>query len=233
MYLAASGHSAAYRRTTKLRVAIACQCSVGACGRCDIVLSSQSSRKCRYRLSAYPCDPSDHLQESPGPLGPKSQKSLEESLLGGSAKKAPKIPEKFEKYPKNTQICTFPGIFRLFRVFSGTFWQTRQKDTFRFFGGISGPEGPETPVNGRLPPCLPSVQKLLHYSTLFRTIHLGCRNVNYYIVEIVLELFLGAVILIEHSNDIHTVVSHDSGLWENEKLWRRNVVFTSQKWKTN
>ena len=39
--------------------------------------------------SVEPCDPSDHLQESPSPPGPKSQKSLKKSPFGGSAKKVP------------------------------------------------------------------------------------------------------------------------------------------------
>ena len=48
-------HPTPFRRTTRSRATIACQYSVGACGRCDTVLSSRSLRKCRYPPSAYPC----------------------------------------------------------------------------------------------------------------------------------------------------------------------------------
>ena len=40
------------------------------------------------------CDPSDHLQESLGPPGPKSQKSLKKSLFGGLQKSPQKYPKK-------------------------------------------------------------------------------------------------------------------------------------------
>ena len=41
------------------------------------------------------CDPSRHLQESPGPKWPEdSKKSLKKGLFGGSAEKSQKIPEK-------------------------------------------------------------------------------------------------------------------------------------------
>ena len=45
------------------------------------------------------CDPSGHLQESPGRPGPKSQKSLKKSLFGGLQK----VPENTRKSQKNTQ----------------------------------------------------------------------------------------------------------------------------------
>ena len=95
------------------------------------------------------CDPSDHLQESPGPPGPKSQTSLEKSLFGGLQKSPPKYPKK----SKNTQKIPKFGFFGYFSIFSGIFgyfFADPQKDSFRDFFGISGPEGPETPVNGRL-----------------------------------------------------------------------------------
>ena len=78
------------------------------------------------------CDPSDHLQESPGPPGPKSQKSLKKSLFGGLQKS----PRKYPKKTKNTQNWTFLGIFRLFRVFSGTFLQTPKNTLFETFLGF-------------------------------------------------------------------------------------------------
>ena len=34
-------------------------------------------------LALLLCDPSRHLQESPGPPGPKAQKSLKKGLFGG------------------------------------------------------------------------------------------------------------------------------------------------------
>ena len=43
------------------------------------------SRRGLFR--AVVCDPSDHLQESPGPPGPNSQKCLQKSLFGGLPKK--------------------------------------------------------------------------------------------------------------------------------------------------
>ena len=64
----------------------------------------------------------------------------------GSAKKSPKIPENVEIYTKKSNF----GFFLTFQVFSGTLFADPQKDSFRdFFFAILGPEGPETPVNGR------------------------------------------------------------------------------------
>ena len=95
------------------------------------------------------CDPSRHLQESLGPPGPKSQKSLKKGLLGGLEKSLEKYPKKARKIPKkNTQKGPKIDIFRLFRVFFETFRQTPQKTLFETFFAISGPERPETPVNG-------------------------------------------------------------------------------------
>ena len=69
------------------------------------------------------CDPSDHLQESPGPPGPKSQKRSQKESLWGSAKKSPKIPEKVPKYPQ----------FWTFQVFSGTFCGPQKRLFLRLF----------------------------------------------------------------------------------------------------
>ena len=83
----------------------------------------------RFHLTC--CDPSRHLQESPGPPGPKSQKSLKKGLFGGlekSLKKYPKKSKNTEKIPKRAKI----GIFRLFRVFFETFFQTLLKTFLRF-----------------------------------------------------------------------------------------------------
>ena len=82
----------------------------------------------------YCCDPSDHLQESLGPPGPKSQKKVSKRVCLGVCKKSPKIPEKVKKYPN----------------LNGDFFADPPKKTlFETFFAILGPEGPETPVNGR------------------------------------------------------------------------------------
>ena len=96
------------------------------------------------RLNRKRCDPSDHLQESPGAPGPKSQNNLKKRLFGGSAKKSPKIAEKIKKHPK----CFFFNIF--FGYFRGFFLQIPKKTHFEIFFAILGPEGPETPANGCL-----------------------------------------------------------------------------------
>ena len=59
-----------------------------------------------------------------------------------------KVSKKYLEKSKNTYFRTFLGILRLFRVFFETFLRTPQKDLFGDLFAISGPEGPETPVNG-------------------------------------------------------------------------------------
>ena len=81
------------------------------------------------------CDLSDHLQESLGPPGPKSQKSHKKSLLGG-LKKVPENTPKSRKIP-------------FFRYFRGLFCRPTKRLFLTLFWGISGLEGPATPVNGR------------------------------------------------------------------------------------
>ena len=81
------------------------------------------------------CDPSDHLQKSPGPAGPKSQKSLEKSLFGGLQKSPRKYPK------KSQQNLDFFGCFSTFSGIFGDFFADPQKDSFRDFFGISGPQG--------------------------------------------------------------------------------------------
>ena len=83
-----------------------------------------------------PCDPSDHLQESPDFPGPKFQKSLEKSLFGGLEKSPGKYPKKFKKYPKNTQIWTFFGYVSTFSGIFGDFFADLQKDFFETFLGF-------------------------------------------------------------------------------------------------
>ena len=75
------------------------------------------------------CDPSRHLQESPDPPGPKSQKRLKKGLLGGPQKS----PKKYLKKSKNTQKCPKIGISWLFRVFFETFLRTPKKTLFETF----------------------------------------------------------------------------------------------------
>ena len=81
------------------------------------------------KIEGKNCDPSRHLQESPDPPGPKSQKSLQKGPFGGPQKSLKKYPEK----SKNTDFWTFLGIFRLFRVFFGTFLRTPKKTFFETF----------------------------------------------------------------------------------------------------
>ena len=66
---------------------------------------------------------------------------------GGSAKKSPKIPEKLFKKKLTNKVW---GILNFFLL--GYFWRLycrRPKKTPKRLFGISGPERPETPVNGR------------------------------------------------------------------------------------
>ena len=77
-------------------------------------------------MGAWPCDPSDHLQESPGP---KSQKSLKTSLFGGPQKS----PRKYPKKSKITQNWTFCGIFDFFEYFRGLFCGPPKRLVLRLF----------------------------------------------------------------------------------------------------
>ena len=80
-----------------------------------------------------------------GPSGPKIAKKSQKECFWGSAKKSPKIPEKVKKYPK----LDFWGYFLTFSGIFGDFFADPQKHSFWDFFAILGPEGPETPVNGR------------------------------------------------------------------------------------
>ena len=66
-----------------------------------------------------------------------------------------------------------------------------------------------------LPSAVPSVPKLLHYSTLVLEIHFGRRNVNITSPKLSWNYFLGAVIFAGNLNDFCPVISGDWGLWEN------------------
>ena len=61
----------------------------------------------KFHKKGNHCDPSRHLQESPGPPGPKSQKSLKKGIFGGLEKSLEKYPKK----SKNIDFQTFLGIF--------------------------------------------------------------------------------------------------------------------------
>ena len=103
----------------------------------------QGPRKSLF--SHFDCDPSRHLQESPDPPGPKSQKVSRKGLFGGLQKS----PQKYPKKSKNTDFRTFLGIFRLFWVFFGTFLQTPERPFLRLFCDF-GPRGPEDSCKWRL-----------------------------------------------------------------------------------
>ena len=78
-------------------------------------------------------------------LRAQNRKKVSKRVFWGSAKKSPKIPEKVKKYTKKSNFghfLTFSGIF-------GGFFADPPKDSFWDFFEILGPEGPETPVNGR------------------------------------------------------------------------------------
>ena len=83
------------------------------------------------------CDPSRHLQESPGPPGPKSQKSLKKGLLGGLQKS----PEKYPKKSKNTQKVWKSVFLDFFGYFSGLFCRPPKRPFLRLFCdfGLGGP----------------------------------------------------------------------------------------------
>ena len=84
------------------------------------------------------CDPSDHLQESPGP---KSQKSLEKSLVGGLQKSPRKYPKKSKNTRKMSRFgCFFSGIFDFFGDFRGLFCRPPKRLSSRLFWDF-GPRG--------------------------------------------------------------------------------------------
>ena len=105
---------------------------------------------CSHTNIILGCDPSHHLQESLGPPGPKSQKSLKKGLFGG-------LENSLKKYPKSLKIPIFGpfwvcfGIFRFFRVFFESFLQTPQKTLFETFCDF-GPGGPRDSCKWRLGP---------------------------------------------------------------------------------
>ena len=107
-------------------MAVGCCVSSLLCLSClvPLLIQLQVFRETKDTVGAYGCDPSRHLQESPGPPGPKSQKNLKKRLLGGLLKSPRKYPK---KKPKMPTFGPFLDIFRHFRVFFGTFLETPQK----------------------------------------------------------------------------------------------------------
>ena len=83
-------------------------------------------------------------------LRARNPKKVSKRVFLGVCKKVPENTRKVEKYPKKYPNLDFSGTFQLFAGIFGDFFADPQKDSFRDFFGISGPEGPETPVNGRL-----------------------------------------------------------------------------------
>ena len=89
-------------------------------------------------MTLFCCDPSDHLQESPGPPGPKSQKSLKKSVFGGPQKS----PRKYPKKSKNTPKIGLLGVFfDFFGYFRGLFCGPPKTLFLRLFCDF-GPGGP-------------------------------------------------------------------------------------------
>ena len=105
-----------------------------------------------------------------GPSRPKIGKKVSKGVLLGGQKKSPKIRQKVkkvrrkspkirQKVKKMTPKVPFSELFGplfflgLYGVFSGTLTFSgppqRERPFFRLFCAILGPEGPETPVNGR------------------------------------------------------------------------------------
>ena len=79
-----------------------------------------------------------------GPSGPEIAKKSQKGLLGGRQKS----PKKYPKKSKNTNFRTFLGIFRLFRVFFGTFLPAPRNTFFEIFLRFRARRALETPVNG-------------------------------------------------------------------------------------
>ena len=87
------------------------------------------------------------LQARSGPEAWQEAKKVSEESLWGSAKKSPKRPQNVKQKP----TWNFGGYFLTFSGIFGDSFGTPNKTLSEMFlgGGIPGPEGPETPVNGR------------------------------------------------------------------------------------
>ena len=83
-----------------------------------------------------------------GPSGPEIPKKSRKESFWGLQKSPRKHPKKSKNTRKSPNLVFF-GYFLTFSGIFGDFFADPQKDSFRDFFGISGPEGPETPLNGR------------------------------------------------------------------------------------
>ena len=95
----------------------------------------------------FTCDPSRHVQESPGPPGPKSLKRLQKPFWWGPAKKSPKKNPRSPKMPQKVQFSAFLG--HILGYFRGLFCRPPPKRLLRHFSA-SGPGGPGDSCTWRL-----------------------------------------------------------------------------------
>ena len=87
------------------------------------------------KLGLKKCDPSEHLQKSPGPEGPELRKKIKRGLFGGLQKS----PRKYPKKSENTQNWTlFSDLFGYFR---GLFCRPPKRLFLRLFCNF-GPGDP-------------------------------------------------------------------------------------------
>ena len=92
--------------------------------------------------TSKPCDPSRHLQESPA-LRARNRKKISQKGSLGVREKSQKNTRKYQKKVWKSVFLDFSGIF------CGLCCRNPQRKTLvEIFFAISGPEGPETPVNG-------------------------------------------------------------------------------------
>ena len=94
------------------------------------------------------CVLAGHLQESRGPPGRKPRKSLKKVFLGVPAQSLKKVPKRSKSPRKVSKKCLFGD----FSTFSGLFSDSGPEGPGRLFWdffAVFGPEGLETPVDGR------------------------------------------------------------------------------------
>ena len=82
-------------------------------------------------------------------LRARNPKKVSKRVFLGVCKKVPENTRKSQKIPEKYPNLDFFGCFSTFSGIFGDFFADPQKDSFRDFFGISGPESPETPVSGR------------------------------------------------------------------------------------
>ena len=81
-------------------------------------------------LDCDSCDPSRHLQEYPGPPGPKSQKNVSKKVLWGVGRKVPRNTRKSLKIPKKVRKLVFLDFFG---YFLGLFCRPPKRPFWGFF----------------------------------------------------------------------------------------------------